>query len=95
MDPEDDDDDDKEDIDMTNLMQAMDQELQSAATSRDIDRTNVPEGVTDEKVVQDAHVLSNLLESMDAGAGGPGPMQNIMKEMGLVPPTLPSEDDEE
>jgi hypothetical protein len=97
MDPEDEDDDKEgdEDIDMTNLMQAMDQELQSAATSRDIDRTNVPEGVTDEKVVQDAHVLSNLLESMDAGSGGPGPMQNIMKEMGLVPPTLPSEDDEE
>jgi hypothetical protein len=97
MDPEDDDDDKEgdEDIDMTNLMQAMDQELQSAATSRDIDRTNVPDGVTDERVVQDAHVLSNLLESMDAGAGGPGPMQNIMKEMGLVPPTLPSEDDEE
>jgi hypothetical protein len=32
---------------------------------------------------------------MDAGASGPGPMQNIMKELGLVPPTLPSEDDDE
>jgi hypothetical protein len=96
MEPEDDDDDDDDDKDndLVNLMAAMDQELQSAATSRGVDRTHVPEGVKDENIIQDAHVLSNLLESMEAGAGGPGPMQNIMKEMGLVPPTLPSEDEE-
>jgi hypothetical protein len=97
MEPEDDEDDDNDndmDNDLVNLMKEMDQELESAATSRGVDRENVPEGVTDEKVVEDAHVLTNLLQSMDAGTGGPGPMQNIMKEMGLIPPDLPSEEQE-
>lgn len=82
------------DADLVGLMKAMDQELKNAATSRTMDRDNLPEGVTDEKVVEDAHVLSNLLQSLDSGAGGSGPVQNIMKEMGLEPPDLPSEEQE-
>ncbi len=30
----------------------------------------------------DAHVLNNLLESLDASGGGSGPVINILKEMG-------------
>jgi hypothetical protein len=92
MEPED---DGETDGALMNLMKAMDQELQqSTATSRVADRDNLPDGVNDETVVEDAHVLSNLLQSLDAGGGGPGPVQNIMKEMGLAPPDFPSEEPE-
>ena len=44
-----------------------------------------------EAVAQDVHVLSNLLKSLDASAGGPGPIRNMLSEMGIrAPDVLPS-----
>jgi len=87
-DDNDDEDDDEDklpmDTDVLELMSAMDSELQgtSAFSGTDGDQT---------------HILTNLLQSLDAGAGGTGPVQNMMKAMGAVPPLVSPcfEDDEE
>jgi hypothetical protein len=56
----------------------------------DIDRDKcVPEGVTDEKLSRRTRAVESI-RVHGRRSHGPGPMQNIMKEMGLVPPTLPS-----
>ena len=83
---------------MRDFMQAMDEELKTAAnTSRQLDGTDDDDygiGIGDDsKVAEDAHVLTNLLQSLDASGGGPGPVQNILKEMGLEPPDVQTQDD--
>ena len=79
----------QDDTDMTQFMHAMDAELlQHENTSRWLDG-KVDHVVNDDSAVaQDVHVLSNLLKSLDAGAGGPGPIQNMLGEMGLRAPYL-------
>jgi hypothetical protein len=42
---------------------------------------------------EESHILMNLLQSLDAGAGGPGPVQSMMKAMGEEPPSVLSETD--
>jgi len=72
-------------------MKAMDQELKVTATqSRNVDVDNLDDA---EDVAQDAHMLSNLLKSLDAGGGAPGPVKNILKEMGVELPQLESDED--
>ena len=38
-------------------------------------------------------ILTNLLQSLDAGAGGSGPVQSMMKAMGFEPPLVSPEVD--
>lgn len=42
-------------------------------------------------------ILTNLLQSLDSGAGGSGPVQSMMKAMGVEAPLVSQEidDDEE
>lgn len=66
----------------------MDQELEARTESRRIPSTTTTttksnhdrDGVQ-ESVAADAHILNNLLESLDASGGGSGPVVNILKEM--------------
>lgn len=40
---------------------------------------------------EESRILMNLLQSLDAGAGGRGPVQSMMKAMGEAPPFVSSE----
>jgi hypothetical protein len=40
---------------------------------------------------EESRMLMNLLQSLEAGAGGPGPVQSLMKAMGEEPPFVSSE----
>ena len=66
----------------------MDTELKGKTTARTLD---TGEGVEqndlggNEEVAEGAHVLTNLLESLDASAGTPGPVPNMLKQMGINP----------
>jgi hypothetical protein len=79
----DDDDDDEleEDEQVMALMNAMDDELYERGH---MEKKSSP-------AENDVVVLSNLLESLDVSSGGPGPVQNMLKEMGMEPPDFPSE----
>lgn len=59
----------------------MDTELEEKTKSRSLD---APDGVGQitKEVSEDAHVLNNLLQSLDASAGEAGPVTNMLKEMG-------------
>ena len=71
------------DHEMDALMKQMDEELKHAASgaSRTVDSVD-GEAFEDEELAEDAHLLSNLVESVSASAGGPGPVRNILQEMG-------------
>jgi hypothetical protein len=84
MDPSNDDESDDgvdaDTINMEDVMNAMDAELQEGlSTSRAWD--NVTGNNCDDDIARNAHVLSNLLKSIDASGGGPGPTQNILQEL--------------
>ena len=87
MDPDSGDDDETSDADkeMMAMMDQMDEELKatSANVSRNVDNS-VLEGqaIDDAQVAEDVHILSNLVESMDASAGASGPLRNILGAMG-------------
>jgi hypothetical protein len=77
-------------------MQAMDAELQaSASMSRtwdirnDVDDDDIGkpalETTADSHVALGAHVLTNLWQSMSDAPGGPGPVQNLLQQMHIVP----------
>jgi hypothetical protein len=84
-----DDDDGADDQGMKNLMEAMDAELQGKTASRTLDKAEGTDDDNDnEEVAEGAHVLSNLLQSLEAGAGTPGPANNMLKEMGIDPTHL-------
>jgi hypothetical protein len=62
----------------------MDAELKLKTQSRDLDPV---EGVHSDdnpngRISEDAHVLSNLLQSLEASAGETGPVQNMLTGMG-------------
>ena len=62
----------------------MDDELRGLAESRRLDAVpGVPVGSHPEYdgVAEGAHVLSNLLQSLEAGSGTPGPVPNMLREM--------------
>lgn len=69
----------------------MDEELRGTK-AMDVDHVEGNEGEENSELQQQAQVLSNFLKSMEAAGGGPGPVQNIMKEMGVSPPDLPTSD---
>ena len=77
----DDDEDMEADEEVVELMSAMDDELHLRGHIHN----------DDSPVNLDASVLSNLLTSLDISGSGPGPVQNILREMGMDPPDLPSE----
>eukprot|EP00977_Amphora_coffeiformis_P000130 scaffold31_cov171-Amphora_coffeaeformis.AAC.5 len=82
-DQEDDDVDTEEDEEMAAIMEQMDEELNDSTVG--VSRTVDPidgQVIQDERVAQDAHILSNLVKSVDASAGGPGPVRNILEGMG-------------
>ena len=63
----------------------MDFELRQTTQSREFDTV---EGIQmdstgDRRISEDAHVLSNLLQSLDASAGEAGPVPNLLKGMDL------------
>ena len=63
----------------------MDAELkEKASTSRKLDGTEATgsTGNDDDDVAEGAHVRSNLLQSLEASSGTPGPVGNMLKEMG-------------
>jgi len=64
---------------------AMDTELQQKTQSRELDRVeDVPIDETGEshrQISEDVHVLSNLLQSLEASAGEAGPVPNLLKGM--------------
>lgn len=64
----------------------MDKELEARTESRKIPSTNVESleinSQNKDSIDADAHILNNLLESLDASGGGSGPVVNILKEMG-------------
>lgn len=86
--------DDKESgqvLEMRDMMKAMDLELEAKTKSREFDsirgNDNVEIGSKESKeVAENAHVLNNLLKSLDASAGDAGPVRNILKEMGIETP---------
>ncbi len=71
----------------------MDRELQQKSTSRDFDgigdgeegdRRNNSHALreNDRDLAENAHVLSNILQSLEASAGEAGPVPNMLKGMG-------------
>jgi len=72
----------------------MDAELSSTAASRGMDASE-QEGISDSAVAEDARILSNLMQSLNASEGAPGPVATMMKEMGVEPPKLCSDDMDE
>ena len=72
----------------------MDQELKGSA-ARQGDVANILEDdlqIKDDSGMEEhASILANLLQSLDAGGGGPGPVQSMMRAMGQEPPLLPSD----
>jgi hypothetical protein len=82
------------------MMAAMDHELTCRRTSsRNFDgdqRSHLAESEDELKIrkeegelkTEDLHLLSNLLRSLEAGQGGPGPAFNMMREMGIDPPHI-------
>jgi hypothetical protein len=62
----------------------MDAELEGKSDSRNLDMVD---GSTfggdyeNRNVAENAHVLKNLLQSLEASAGTSGPVSNILKEM--------------
>ena len=69
----------------------MDNELEARTESRRIPASLGTSGVNandDQEretikgsIDEDAHILNNLIQSMDASGGGSGPVINILKEM--------------
>ena len=63
----------------------MDNELEGRTESRRIPGThnahNEEGKVVNGSVDEDAHILSNLIQSLDASGGESGPVVNILKEM--------------
>lgn len=76
----------------------MDEELKGTAagsTGDSPDFIGDGDGEENSGVTEHARVLSNLLQSLDAGGGGPGPVDNMMKAMGKKPPLISVVDEHE
>ena len=69
----------------------MDAELKATAASRA--KETAEQQYT--SIADEARVLSNLLQSLGASEGAPGPVTNILKEMGVDPPKIRSDDMDE
>ena len=77
-------------VGMKGLMKAMDAELKDKTEFRNLDSDQGDsnnDGMADNEGVSEGfHVLTNLLQSLEASAGTPGPVPNMLKEMGADPP---------
>jgi hypothetical protein len=62
----------------------MDDELRGKAASRKFDTVDEQQGANteNEEIAEGSHVLNNLLQSLEASAGTPGPVPNMLKAMG-------------
>jgi hypothetical protein len=65
----------------------MDVELQETTRSRDMDgiagaEQGLDGSAVSSEVAESAHVLNNLLQSLEASAGEAGPVPNMLKGMG-------------
>jgi hypothetical protein len=69
----------------------MDEELGGSEGMSIDDRQQAEDEIANEEVAKDAKVLSSLLESVEISGSAPGPVQNILREMGVFPPKLHSE----
>ena len=91
MEEEEDDDDG-----MKHLMQAMDEELAGKTTIRQLDAPSSGDGqVVGEQgedihgeLAEGAHVLKNMLDSLEASHGTSGPAKNLIQELGVDPNSL-------
>lgn len=59
----------------------MDAELKGKLESRAPDDSNFGDIGDNEEVAENAHVLDNLLQSLEASEGKSGPVSNMLKEM--------------
>ena len=64
----------------------MDDELKGKTKERNFDTVDgVPDGTANfEEVAESAHVLNNLLQSLEASAGTSGPVPNMLKVFPLA-----------
>ena len=69
----------------------MDSELRTTTAYREITSTKYDEQIPSE-AAEEIYVLSNLIQSLGASEGAPGPVSNILMEMGIDPPKLRSSD---
>ncbi|KAL7485017.1 hypothetical protein ACHAW6_010615 [Cyclotella cf. meneghiniana] len=75
---------------MENIMRAMDQELRTAtAGDPSLENIGAPAHHNDNDSA-DYAMLSNFLKSLEAEGTQPGPVTNILREMGICPPRLSS-----
>ena len=71
------------DLNLEDLMNAMDEELRKSTSCRGLDDIEITRNHSDtDDIAQKTHILSNMLKSLDAAAGNPGPIRNILQEMG-------------
>ena len=63
----------------------MDFELRQTTQSRELDSVEgIQMDITGDRLIsEDAHILSNLLQSLDASAGEAGPVPTLLKGMDL------------
>mmetsp|Transcript_57022 Transcript_57022/g.64486 ORF Transcript_57022/g.64486 Transcript_57022/m.64486 type:complete len:687 (-) Transcript_57022:105-2165(-) len=78
----------KESFRIKNIMNVMDDELEARTESRRIPGTHNAYNEDGKQVKgsidEDAHLLSNLIQSLNASGGESGPVVNILKEMGKL-----------
>ena len=61
----------------------MDFELRQTTQSRELDTVEGIQSIGNRRISEDAHILSNLLQSLEASAGEAGPVPNLLKGMDL------------
>ncbi|KAL3787060.1 hypothetical protein HJC23_011744 [Cyclotella cryptica] len=75
-----------------NIMQAMDHELR-AANTMDPSLQNIGAQSNDDDINSaDYNMVSNFLKSLEAEGAQSGPVTNMLREMGICPPRLSSQD---
>jgi hypothetical protein len=87
---------------MKDVMMAMDAELSGTKVERvrqladrdgvagnDGSESEIAQIVStlDDDMMVDVDIISNLLKSLHAQGGGPGPLSNVLKDLGLDPPS--------
>ena len=77
---------DAEDDSSADFMQAMDREpRRDAGHGLNAHAQTAPD---DAAMAENIEILSNLFKSLDAEGGASGPVQNILRELGIQPPKL-------
>jgi SGT1 protein len=92
MDPSDDE-NESDEMNMADVMNVMDFELREA-TSIGRDWDNVDSTGGDNDIAHNTHILENLFKSIGATGGGPGPIRNMLQEMGSDVPHFETDDND-